>query len=175
MKEKALSFYHLSSSLFLVVLILTSFFLPFRADGSWAPFPLSLSDPAIKNSFHTSLVIPLCVGTIALLLAFVRLFVRKKDGGYPLLSLSVLSVLVALISGAAAILALALKTPHYPLAGYYGMVALLSLVIFVLDVRSMAIGSASGRALTGISLALAGISVLILLFLAIQPLLLLIS
>ena len=174
MNEKALSFYRLSSSLFLGVLILASFFLPFRADGSWAPFPLSLSDPAIKNAFHTSLVIPLCAGTIALLLAFARLFVRKKDGGYPLLSLSVLSVLVALISGAAAILALALKTPHYPSAGYYGAVALLSIVIFVLDVRAEALAVGSGKSLTVISGAFVSVSVVVVLLLAIQPFLLLI-
>ncbi len=174
MNEKALSFYRVSSSLFLAILILASFFLPFRADGSWAPFPLSLTDPAVKNAFHTSLVIPLCVGTIALLLAFARLFVRKKDGGYPLLSLSVLTVLVALISGAAAILALALKTPHYPLAGYYGMVALLSLVIFVLDVRAKALAVGSGKSLAVISAAFVSVSVILVLLLALQPFLLLI-
>lgn len=109
-----------------------------------------------------------------LLLAFVRLFVRKKDGGYPLLSLSVLSVLVALISGAAAILALALKTPHYLLAGYYGAVALLSIVIFVLDVRAEALAVGSGKSLAVISAAFVSVSVVVVLFLAIQPFLLLI-
>lgn len=174
MNENALSFYRVSSSLFLTVLILASFFLPFRADGSWAPFPLSLTDPAIKNAFHTSLVIPLCVGTIALLLAFVRLFVRKKDGGYPLLSLSEISVVVALFASAAAILALALKAPHYPLAGYYGMVALLSLVIFVLDVRSKALAVGNGKPLAVISVAFVSVSVVLVLLLAIQPFLFLI-
>lgn len=174
MNEKALSFYRLSSSLFLVVLILASFSLPFRADGSWAPFPLSLTDPAIENAFHMSPVIPLCVGTIAFLLAFVRLFARKKDGGYPLLFLSVLSVLVALISGVAAILALALKTPHCPLAGYYGAVALLSIAIFVLDVRAQALAVASGKSLTVISAAFVSVSIVLVLLLALQPFLLLI-
>lgn len=174
MNENALSFYHVSSSLFLAVLILASFFLPFRADGSWAPFPLSLTDPAIKNAFHTSLVIPLCVGTVALLLAFVRLFVRKKEGGYPLLSLSVLSVLVALISGAAAILALALKTPHCPLAGYYGAVALLSIAIFVLDVRAKALAAGNGKSLTVVSMVFLWVAVTLVLLLALQPFLLLI-
>lgn len=174
MNENALSFYRVSSSLFLAVLILTSFFLPFRADGSWAPFPLSLTDPAVKNAFHTSLVIPLCVGTIALLLAFARLFVRKKDRAYPLLSLSVLSVLVALISGVAAILALALKAPHYPLAGYYGAVALLSVAIFVLDVRAKALAVGSGKSLAVISAAFVSVSVILVLLLALQPFLLLI-
>lgn len=174
MNENVLSFYRISSSLFLAVLILASFFLPFRADGSWAPFPLSLSDPAIKNAFYTSLVIPLCVGTIALLLAFARLFVQKRDGGYPLLSLSVLSVLAALISGAAAILALALKTPHCPLAGYYGAVAILSIVIFVLDVRAQALAVASGKSSAVISAAFVSVAVILVLLLALQPFLLLI-
>ncbi len=175
MNGKALSLYRVSSSLFLAVVILASFFLPFRADGSWALFPVSLTDATIQNAYQTNLVVPLSAGSVCLLLALARLFLTSKDGRYPIVSLSVLSMLVALLAGATAIMALALKVPHYPLAGYYGVVALLALIVFALDVRSRAIKSASGRALTGISLALAGISVLILLFLAIQPLLLLIS
>lgn len=84
------------------------------------------------------------------------------------------SDVVALFAGAAAILALALKVPHYPLAGYYGVVALLALVVFALDVCSKAIGNASGMALTAVSLALGGFSLLIVRLLAIQPFLLLI-
>lgn len=84
------------------------------------------------------------------------------------------SGVVALFAGAAAILALALKAPHYPLAGYCGAVAFLCLVIFVLDVCSKAIGNASGMALTAVSLALGGFSLLIVRLLAIQPFLLLI-
>ena len=175
MNGKALSLYRVSSSLFLAVVILASFFLPFRADGSWALFPVSLTYATAKNAYQTNLVIPLAAGSVGLLLALARLFLGRKDGRYLVVSLSVLSMLVALLAGATAIMALALKVPHYPLAGYYGVVALLALVVFALDVRSRAIESASGRALTGVSLVLAGISVLILLFLAIQPLLLLIS
>ncbi len=175
MNGKALSLYRLSSSLFLAVVILASFFLPFRADGTWALFPVSLTDATINNAYQTILVIPLCGGSVCLLLTFARLFLRRKDGGYPLVSLSVLSLLVALLAGAISIMTLALKAPHYPLAGYYGVVALLALVVSALDVRSRAIESGSPRVLTAVSLVLAGISVLILLFLAIQPLLLLIS
>lgn len=86
-----------------------------------------------------------------------------------LLFLCEISDVVALFAGAAAILALALKVPHYPLAGYYGVVALLALVVFALDVCSKAIGNASGMALTAVSLALGGFSLLIVRLLAIQP------
>lgn len=84
------------------------------------------------------------------------------------------SDVVALFAGAAAILALALKAPHYPLAGYYGMVALLSLVIFVLDVRSKALAVGNGKPLAVISVAFVSVSVALVLLLALQPFLLLI-
>ena len=82
--------------------------------------------------------------------------------------------MVALFASAAAILALALKAPHYPLAGYYGMVALLSLVIFVLDVRSKALAVGNGKPLAVISVAFVSVSVVLVLLLAIQPFLFLI-
>ena len=84
------------------------------------------------------------------------------------------SDVVALFAGAAAILALALKAPHYPLAGYYGMAALLSLVIFVLDVYSKALAVGNGKPLAVISMAFVSVSVALVLLLALQPFLLLI-
>ena len=81
---------------------------------------------------------------------------------------------MALFASAAAILALALKTPHYPLAGYYGAVALLPVVIFVLDVLAEALVVGSGKSLTVISAAFVSVSVVLVLLLALQPFLLLI-
>lgn len=84
------------------------------------------------------------------------------------------SDVVALFAGAATILALALKAPHYPLAGYYGVVALLALVVFVLDVRSKALAVGNGKPLAVISVAFVSVSVALVRLLAIQPFLLLI-
>ena len=84
------------------------------------------------------------------------------------------SDVVALFAGTAAILGLALKAPHYPLAGYYGMAALLFLVIFVLDVYSKALAVGNGKPLAVISVGFVSVSVALVLLLALQPFLLLI-
>ena len=54
------------------------------------------------------------------------------------------------------------------------MVALLSLVIFVLDVRSKALAVGNGKPLAVISVAFVSVSVALVLLLALQPFLLLI-